>query len=241
VGALAHYLEQEGIATTQISLVREHSAAISPPRTLWVPFILGRPFGVPGDAGFQQRVLLAALRLLEAPAGPVLVDYPEDAPPAGDAAQGVACPVSFGSATAADDPGALLAREIEALAPWHDMAARRRQRTTTGLSGVSIDEAARLVAAFLAGSPVAKLAGMSAGETLKVVCDDIRAYYYEAAGAQPGKLDAEAVQRWFWHDTAAGGVFLALQEKCVASSDTSLQVFGGNTLVPRAIRHAARG
>ena len=68
------------MATTQISLVREHTAAMGPPRALWVPFILGRPFGVPGDAAFQQRVLRSVLNLLEAPAGPVLADYSEEAP-----------------------------------------------------------------------------------------------------------------------------------------------------------------
>jgi len=70
------------------------------------------------------------------------------------------------------------------------------------------------------------------------VCDDLRAYYYEVAGAQPGRIDADAVQRWFWNDTVAGRAFLALQKICVASSDPSLQVFGGNTLVPRAIAHS---
>ena len=42
---------------------------------------------------------------------------------------------------------------------------------------------------------------------------------------------------WFWHDTAAGRAFLALQEICVASDDKSLQVLGGNFIVPRAIMH----
>ena len=72
MGALGHYLESEGIATTGISLVREHTEAMQPPRFLWVPFPLGRPLGAPGDAAFQHRVIRAALSLLEAPAGPVL-------------------------------------------------------------------------------------------------------------------------------------------------------------------------
>ena len=62
MSALGHYLEEEGIATTQISLIREHTEAMKPPRALWVPFVLGRPFGVPNDAAFQRRVVLAALR-----------------------------------------------------------------------------------------------------------------------------------------------------------------------------------
>ena len=221
-----------------MSLVREHTAAIGAPRALWVPFILGRPFGVPGDAAFQRRVLLAALRLLEASAGPVLADFPEDAPrPADEELQGMACPVSFASAADDGDPGARLAREIEELAPWHDLAARRRARTTTGLSGMTMAEAARIVGSYLKGSPAPNLRGMGAGETLKIVCDDLRAYYYEAAAAQPGNPDAQAILHWFWHDTAAGRAFLALQKICVASSDKSLQVLGENSLVPRAIMH----
>ena len=97
MGALGHYLEQEGIATTQVSLVREHTAALAPPRALWVPFMLGRPFGVPHDADFQRNVLVATLKLLERDQGPVLEDYPVDAPydDLGAEPEGLACPVSF--------------------------------------------------------------------------------------------------------------------------------------------------
>ena len=77
-------MEEEGLPTTQISLVREHTEKIKPPRALWVPFELGRPLGPPNDAAFQKRVLIAALKLLEASGGPVLEDYPEDAPGGGE-------------------------------------------------------------------------------------------------------------------------------------------------------------
>lgn len=80
MGVLGHSIEEAGIATTQISLIREHTEAIKPPRALWVPFELGRPFGMPGDADFQKRVLRRVLALLEAESGPVLEDYPEEAP-----------------------------------------------------------------------------------------------------------------------------------------------------------------
>ena len=61
MGGLAHYLEDEGVATTQISLIREHSEAMKPPRALWVPFELGRPLGAPSDAAFQRRVQRRAI------------------------------------------------------------------------------------------------------------------------------------------------------------------------------------
>jgi len=77
VGGLAHYLEDEGIPTTQISLIREHTLQISPPRALWVPFELGNPLGAPGEPELQTRVLRAVLGLLERETGPVLEDWEE--------------------------------------------------------------------------------------------------------------------------------------------------------------------
>ena len=59
--------------------------------------MLGRPFGVPHDAGFQRGVLIAALKLLERDQGPLLEDYPFDAPhdDLGPEPEGLVCPVSF--------------------------------------------------------------------------------------------------------------------------------------------------
>jgi hypothetical protein len=59
------------LATTQISLIKEHTLQVKPPRALWVPFELGRPLGVPNDAAWQTRVLQSALELIEVPEGPV--------------------------------------------------------------------------------------------------------------------------------------------------------------------------
>ena len=77
MGALGHFLERQGIATTGISLVREHTETIRPPRALWVTFELGRPLGIPDDAPFQRRVVKAALDLLARTDGPLIADYPE--------------------------------------------------------------------------------------------------------------------------------------------------------------------
>ena len=81
MSALGHYIEEEGIATVAISLIRSQTESTKPPRALWVPFELGRPFGPPSDPAFQKHVILAALRLLEREDGPVLIeDFPEDDP-----------------------------------------------------------------------------------------------------------------------------------------------------------------
>ena len=94
VSGLAHYIEDEGVPTTQISLIREHTGKMNPPRALWVSFELGRPLGVAGDVAFQTRVLAAAVNLHEAPKRPVLVGYPKDAPPV-EGPTALVCPVSF--------------------------------------------------------------------------------------------------------------------------------------------------
>ena len=73
MGGLAHFLEDEGLATTHISLVRPQTENTRPPRALWVPFELGRPMGAPNEPEFQTRVLRAALALLERVDGPVVV------------------------------------------------------------------------------------------------------------------------------------------------------------------------
>ncbi len=239
MGALGHYLEAEGIATTQISLVREHTAAINPPRALWVPFILGRPFGVPGDAAFQMRVLKAALHLLTIKAGPALVDYMEEAPaPAVEDTAGMVCPVSFGSGEATDLPSRF-GREVEELAQWYDLAVQRRGRTTVGLSGLTPVDAARFVVSFLGDAPAPVFReGLSAGDALKLATEDLRAYYFEAAGAQPGAPRAADVQHWFWHDTAGGRVFAELQKAGLASSDESVRQLAKRSLIPRAIGYA---
>ena len=110
MSALGHYLEEAGIASVAISLIRPQTENTRPPRALWVPFELGRPFGPPGDPAFQKRVLLTALRLLERNDGPVLIeDFPDDDPRARpDPAWRPPLPE-----TEADGPPQMLAQRLE--------------------------------------------------------------------------------------------------------------------------------
>lgn len=239
MGALGHYLEREGIATAQISLIREQTAAIKPPRALWVPFMLGRPFGAPDAPEFQRKVLHALLRLFETRSGPVLADFPEDAPATatGDAVTAFACPVSFAKDAADDsDMATALQQEIAQLSPWYDLAKKRRGRSTFGISGLKVEDAAKHAASYL-NVPAAPYAGLTAGVALKRVCDDLKAWYYEAVAAQPGNLQAKDIDHWFWHETTAAKVFLAIQQVCLKSVDKSLQPLGKISLVPRAVQH----
>ncbi len=76
MSVIARVLEEAGLPTVGIALVKEHAAKVKPPRALFVPFPYGYPLGKPDDPAFQHRVIAAALELLEYPEGPVLVDFP---------------------------------------------------------------------------------------------------------------------------------------------------------------------
>lgn len=237
MGALSRWIEEEGIATTQISLVREHTAAMRPPRALWVPFILGRPLGVPGDPSFQRRALLATLQLLEAESGPVLVDYQEEAPAEGEPdASAFVCPVSFSRPVVDAGLAGELQREIAQLAPWHELASRKSSRTTATLSGLAPEVMAQFIADFIADCATPSFrSDVPMALALRLVTQDLKAYYLEAVAVQPGARAALAAREWFWRDTVAGQAFLRLRDACMAHPDDTVQGFGARSLVPLAI------
>lgn len=68
-------IERAGIATVSISLLREVSSVIKPPRTLFAPFPMGYPLGAPNNALLQHRIIAAALDLLERDDVPVLEEF----------------------------------------------------------------------------------------------------------------------------------------------------------------------
>ena len=225
MSALGQTLEEEGIATVSISLIREHSAALAPPRALWVPFMLGRPLGVPNDASFQTRVLLAALRLLERPTGPLLEDFAEEAPyeDLGDVPAALNCPVSFPRMRSAGALAERLDDEISQLRAWHEVASRQRGRTSLGLTGLAPAGLGEFLSAWVGAAPRATFReGLGLAAALKQASDELKA---------PTEL-----QNWFWLETAAGELFLAIRDKAAQSADPSLRGLGSLSLVPRAVQ-----
>jgi hypothetical protein len=238
VGGLAHYVEDEGVATTQISLIRAHTEAIKPPRALWVPFDLGRPLGVPNDAGFQKRVLLSALKLLEESSGPVITDFPEDAPVTRASDVIWARPVNLARTkedlSDADVLRAAFKKETVELRSWYDLAVKEQQRTTVGVSGLEINQIVEFIGAFIDGVPANPRGDISLAYLTNFATDDLKAYYYEAAAAQPGSTSptAEELDDWFWGDTAAAKVLLAVKDRCLKQDDKMMQLLGKILIVP---------
>jgi hypothetical protein len=237
VSALGHYLEEEGIATAAISLIRPQTENTKPPRALWVPFELGRPFGPPSDPTFQKRVILAALRLLERKTGPVIiVDFPDDDP---RATPDPAWHPPFIPAAVATGPADSLAARLEAesvlLRDAHQRWVAQHHRTTVGLSGLPIGECARYVADWLRGrAPPSPREGFSAPLILRFAVDDVKAYWLEAAAVGAAKPSSRQLGDWFWNETAAGAAIYALRAALQESEDERLRLIVSNFIVPAA-------
>lgn len=228
MGALGHFLEREGIPTVGISLVREHTETIRPPRALWVTFELGRPLGIPDEPAFQRRVVHAALDLLEHTDGPLIADYPEHVDEEADFT-GWACPINL--APSATDT---LAAEIDRLAVWYDRAVAAHGRTTVGVSGLDMPAAGKLLAAALAGP-------LPAAQPLKQAIDDLKAYYLEAASAFPDPGSSRTRKAWLWDETILAKSLMALQPKLAASTDAQHKILGNLTMIPATERHRLPG
>lgn len=223
MGGLGHFLEDEGLATVQISLIREHTEKMRAPRALWVPFMLGRPLGVPDDADFQTRVLRAALALLQAPSGPVLENYPEEAPASDVEADGWVCPISFQN-DAELSLGDRLRHEIQQYRTWYDLHVEKRGRTAVGVSGLEMEA----VADFLAEHAEGRMAPSpdpqtSAARMVRLSVDDLRTFLYEAAEAQPGSATPGQLNEWFWTSTTAGEAILQLWRRVRESEEADFK------------------
>jgi hypothetical protein len=236
VGALSHYLEQDGIASAGISLIRPHTEKIRPPRALWVPFELGRPLGVPGDGAFQTRVLRALLGTLDAASGPVLRDYLEDAPDpfASDETSGWSCPVSFDRPPGEETLSVLVHQEILQLRPWYDLAFERRGRTTFGEAGLTIEQVADFLLAWATGPrPESPHPELSSAQLLKLGVEELKVFYLEGVAARPSAISGRQAADWFWGETAAARLLVALREVCINAIEPDVRWMGHNLMVPR--------
>ena len=220
--------------TTGISLVRENAQSMQPPRSLWVPFPLGRPLGKPNDKAFQHRVIAAALALLERTAGPVLEDYPEDAPSV-RIEESAACPVSFGNTQAQENTWtARFQDELTQMQPWYELGKRKRRgRSLVGVADEPMENIFSKLGELLdkKALPTADL------KWFKLAIEDAKVFYIEALTAQPGEYSAQAIEQILWHETHLGAGLRVFYERFTATPKLAImarmvasrEAIGGST------------
>jgi hypothetical protein len=224
-----------------IALVPQQAQAAGPPRTLAVPFELGRPLGVPNDPAFQHRVLDAALALLERNDGPVFETYAEEAPLTTQADNAWSCPVTFPTAPNNASLAQRVTEEIALLQPWYDKGRAERGFTSVGIGNLSLADSVALLAAFVEDhSPDAPAradmprGGHNLGDATKYAAEDLKAFYNEAATSQPGAASAKDLENWYWGETNAGKLVREVKKATVDEADPAVKVTGQFLLVPGA-------
>jgi hypothetical protein len=220
VGVLSRALERAGLVTVGLTMVREHTEKVKPPRALWVAYPYGRPFGAPDDPLLQHRIIRAALDLYDAPAGPVLADFPEDAD-AGD----LTVPQASNAPAAADAP-VDVAFEVTTLRPYYEQwLAQHEGRTAVGLSGIHqrrFRGAIRFLEAYARGEDASlqeKPDGVRSEQFVRWLVDDLKAFYFEARMAQQPHATYRELYGWFWSETALAAHLRSVRDRLKSSGD----------------------
>lgn len=221
MSALGTFIERAGVASVAISLIREQSEKVGPPRALWVPFPLGRPLGSATDPEFQKGVMRQAFGLLATATEPTIADYEGDDPTRSNRTESSdddapwVCPLNL--ATPVDDtPTGRLLAEVANLRPWAMQTRQTRGRTLFGATGASpdqVDDIARALAAIAEG---ASLSDAPDGDVewsfempllVRHLADDLRTHYHEAIASQPGSGSPthDDLNDWIFGTPSASG------------------------------------
>jgi hypothetical protein len=209
-----------------LSSNRGQSETVRPPRALYCRFPLGRPLGKPNDPPYQRKVLEAVFDLFERESGPVLEEFPDVIE--GEADRPLACPVPPYSDPSLPKP----VDEALALRPAYDRQLAATGRTIVGKI-LGPDQVPDVVGLF-----VRIAAGETPWEELKMlgvprlVAQDVRAYYEEAAMALADHVPAaHQAEAWFFLKTAAGD---AVRKAALTIREAGASQADWGFLVPRA-------
>ena len=195
-----------------------------------MPFALGRPLGVAGDADFQKDVLRASFAMLKNAIEPTIEDYPIEAPVESSSSDW-SCPVSF--AVAEDESiSARLLAEINLMAPWSAETRAARGRTLFGATGAGQNQVEQVAKALGEIADHGNVRDLPAGDIswqfempllIRHLVDDLRTFYYEAAAAQPGDdtPNHQALNDWIFSGTALGDGIQAIAQHLTHAGDGS--------------------
>jgi hypothetical protein len=203
---LARVIEEAGLPTTTIVLIKEQAERVKPPRALFVPFPFGFAMGNPDDPPFQRKVLEdgeAPARLLQASAARADI-----------------------TTAVTKDP----ADEVTALRGYYERwVGDHDGRTMVGLSGVPQRRWRGLVKyleSYADGQDVEydeKPEDLAVPRFIRLAADDLKGFYMEARMCQRPDQQNNDLHQWFWTETAGGGLLSRLAERMNASEDQDLQ------------------
>jgi len=238
VSVLAHFFESFGLSTVLVGFVKEHIQAIKPPRALWLDFPMGRPLGKPNDIEFQKKIIRTAFKMFNEKSGPVLREF-SDVIPVKNGRMGYALPVEL--VIDKNNIGNIdllvqeVKTEIEGLNKDYTRAVTFRKRTTLGASEMKISDYVNYISLFIKGDiPNSPRKGIGPVPLLKLVVEDLQAYYTETITFRDKIDDFEKIGTWFWEKTKAGKLILCLEAVSLKSENRVLkQIVDMSLITPR--------
>src|SRR6266516_3732515 len=104
-------------------------------------------------------------------------------------------------------------------------------RTTVGLSFQLPEAWPAFAARFLAGELPDAAGHDTPALALRFLCDDVKALYGEAAQAEGAAPSSRQADTWFWRQTVAGRLLIALRDLALTSENNALRTVGGRFFV----------
>ena len=222
---LGHVLEELGLTTVAVALVREHAERVKPPRALFVPFPFGLPLGKPEDPEYQHGVIASAFELLKYTSGPVLLDFE------GEAVQNELLQASSVHYSPVQTNGSA-ADEVTAMRIFYERWVDDHQgRTLVGLSGIPqrrFRGTIRFLEAYTQNGDAdmkERPPEVTKPQFLRYCVDDLKAFYYEARMAQRPKATRAEIHSWFWGETATGQLIESVAKRMTEADDAELKSF----------------
>ena len=223
MGVLARVFEEHGLVTTSISLVREHTEKVKPPRALFVPFPFGHPLGEANDPELQTRVMQAAFALLDRDTAPVLDDYPDDI------YSGQDIDLAQASSVSPMDISGDVAFEVTTLRPYYQQwVAAHAGRTAVGVTRVDQRRFRGLVRLLEAYAEDREIDApewnkeVSVPQFVRWASDDLKAFYLEARMQQVPAASFQELNAWLWTETALSNLLRAVRDRMRAQGDPKL-------------------
>ena len=215
-----------------------------PPRALFVPFELGRPFGPPNKPDLQQRVLFDVLKLLERNDGPLIEDFVSslaDDNVSEEENEGWSCPVNLvnprNDLTDIQNLALDLKQEIVLLHPWYQESIESfGGRRLDGLTPYSPEEIVDILLSFVEDPQIESfLSDQPISRALKLTADDLKHFYFQSAMARPTNISDGQLENWFYGETLAGKLLIKIRAICLDHDSKTLQLIGRTNFVPNAM------
>ena len=117
----------------------------------------------------------------------------------------------------------------------YEIAVSARKRTTVGASEMQISEFTNYISEFVRGNiPPSPRKGIGAIPQLKLVVEDLLAFYTETITYRDKVDDFEYLGTWFWEKTKAGRLILCLEAVSLESDNKILkQIVDMSLITPR--------